>query len=643
MDELFAELRQEGRHDSVGSFTLDFSKAYDKLRRFQSQPDQFAVQLVAAATMRGATRIEVRSLARDFSFEFAAPPYTWPELQSLFQPEQPGADLFRLNMALLACLGLDPKILWLETADYRMAIRGNQLELMRQPQRREMTRVWMTLPWRSCSLPTPEAQALVRRCSLSPVPIQLNGRELARPVAPIAKLGQVPAFLWPDEETSFCLEGAPEVAYLLDPEPGFSGLHLVLHGVLFELPGHYWPPGEQVGALLWSDRGGTDLSFLQARYDEHARSLATRAAECWDEILPDVLARVELEPEVRTNLIESLAGRSGQHARRARLKLLRWAVRDTPENGLDSLSALVGELSDVELQAIWSEACSEWLGRIEHEQGRALLDLSQWQRFYRLWLRADDLPLSDEQHAIAERHRLRLLLLAWELEQAAPLAGPREAGLLEWAVGFVVSGPARLGSHPLVRLGRGELQAAAEGFAALELPVWQARCLAFLGRPVEELARRAQARAPQTFHPDWVRAEQLRRPERPSRLRALAPVAGFLKDCRDLRLLTTLALLTRNERGLALEPEPFELAPAVLRERLASGWTLERAGDLAGAEARYRGLLYQARMTRPAHPATLLLASWLGSFYLEHGEWEEGVRHLIWGELPELMASLSGS
>ncbi len=635
MDELFAELRQEGRPDSVGSFSLDFSKAYDKLRKFQSQPDQFAVQLVAAATLRGATRIEVRSLQRDFSFDFAAPPYTWPELQSLFQLEQPGADVFRLNMALLACLGLDPTVLWLETADYRMAIRGNQLELMRQPQRRETTRIWMTLPWRQCSLPTPEAQALIRRCSFCPVPISLNGRQLAPPLAPVAKVGLAPAALWPTDESSFVLDGAPEVAYLVNPEPPFDGVQIILHGVRFALPGPDWPPGPKLGALLWSHQAGTDISFLQLREDLHCRSLATRAVECWDELLPDVLARVQLAPELQTEFLEYLAGRSGQQARRARLKLLRWAVRDTPENGLASLSAMAGDLEDDDLRGIWSEACNEWLARLEEEQGRELLGSSQWQRFDRLWGQVDPLPLSDEQRAIVDRNRLRLLLLVWDLERAAPLAGPDEAGLIEWALGFVVSGPARLGSHPLVLLAGGELDRAAEDFAALNLPLWQARCLRLLGRPLNELA----ACAPQTFHPDWVRAEQLLRPERPSRLRALAPVVGFLKDCRDVRLLTTLALLARQEHGLALEAAAFELSPEMLRERLASGWRLEQNGDLAGAEARYLGLLYQARMTRPAHPATLLLASWVGSFYLEHGAWEEGVRHLLWGELPELLAA----
>ncbi|MCE7870666.1 hypothetical protein DYH09_09840 [bacterium CPR1] len=37
--------------------------------------------------------------------------------------------------------------------------------------------------------------------------------------------------------------------------------------------------------------------------------------------------------------------------------------------------------------------------------------------------------------------------------------------------------------------------------------------------------------------------------------------------------------------------------------------------------------------------ATRLLASRVGSFYLEHGAMEEGVRHLLWGEPPELLAS----
>ena len=60
VDRLIGELRREGRVDSRGEFTLDRDKAREKLRRYQLASLQaYVTELVQAAVLRGATRIEV--------------------------------------------------------------------------------------------------------------------------------------------------------------------------------------------------------------------------------------------------------------------------------------------------------------------------------------------------------------------------------------------------------------------------------------------------------------------------------------------------------------------------------------------------------------------------------------------------------
>lgn len=70
-DELIARLAAEGELDSAGSFTLDPAAALEKLREFQLRdPTRFVLSWVRAATLLGASRIDIEIDADDVWLRF---------------------------------------------------------------------------------------------------------------------------------------------------------------------------------------------------------------------------------------------------------------------------------------------------------------------------------------------------------------------------------------------------------------------------------------------------------------------------------------------------------------------------------------------------------------------------------------------
>lgn len=615
MDELLRGLRQEGQLESVGRFTFDFSRGFDKLRRFQSHPDQFAVMLLAAAVQRGARELEMRCAPREFGLTFEAPGYAWEELQSLFQLQQPDLALFRLNLGLLCCLGLDPEVIRLETwgqrLGYRLTVRGNQLEVIGLSGRSkpDRTTLWMALE-RSCGQPTPEAVTLLRRCAFC-AGLTLNGRPLIRPV-PLATRGESPRRLWPELPNR---PGSPEAAFFGEPS---STVACILNGVAFPLEG--WPLGDFLGAVAWTPQLGTDLSFAKPRQDEAAEQVIPALLEALDDLLPTILEQCELSQAQQSRALEYLAQRPAPLLQRGQMALVRWSVERDLAEGVVRLIASRPEGSDPELEALWQRSFERLLERLHEARGARLLTEPELRELARLWSELEPL------YPPARQQRQRLSLLSWDLEEAAafnPLAA--------WAVGYTESAREELGpEHPLCCLARGELERAEAGFAGL--PGWRARCRRLRGEEPGELPGAAQ-----TFQLEWVLAEQLRRPEAPASLRALAPMLKFLRDSQDLRLLTSLAERERERRGQAVAAAPSLLPARDLCEALRTGFSWERNGQRERAEGRYLGLLYGSRVMQPAHPVTRLLAVWLGHFYLEHGLFEEGIRHLLWGELGDFL------
>ncbi|MEW6279768.1 MAG: hypothetical protein AB1758_14165 [Candidatus Eremiobacterota bacterium] len=621
MDELLRELRDEGRLDSVGSFTLDFSRAFEKLKRFQSQADQFAVQLVAAARMRGAERIELRCREREFSLAFVGRGYRWKELQSLFQQEQTDPSVFRLNLALLACLGLAPEVIGMDTWDdrrgHRLTVRGNQLEIraLKGAPSPNSTRLYMTLGWRSCPLPTPEAIAVSERCSLCPG-LTLNGQAIAPPDVPLGTRGSLAAGLWPARPN---LEGDLQAAYFAN-RPGFT---VVLHGVSFPIPDA--SPWDWLGAAVWCDHLGTDLSFQKLRMDDAADELRSRVEEGLDALLPVVFESQPLHGVLGQRALDYLAGRPGPYHRMARMATLRWGLEGPLEDGLTALRGARAGLTGFELVESWNRTFRQWLEKLEGAQRNRPLTLEECRRLRELWVQVEDL-LPDR----APGEGLGLDLLSRDMQRAA-----ERSALAAWAVGYVERARSELGEHPLVWLAEGDLERAEAGFAGS--PAWHARCRRLRGLEPVELPSSAQ-----TFQYEWVLAEMLRLPEKPASLRALSPMLKFLGGCADPRLLHSLAERERERYGQSLVSPESEVPPRALNEWLTGAFDLERQGDRRGAEERCLGLLYFSRVAQPAHPATRALALWMGHFYLEHGQFEEGIRHLLWAD-PHAQGSIPPS
>ncbi len=194
LDELLGELRQAGRRDSGGGFTLDWRKAREKLRRFQLlDPHRWVAHAVAAGVANGATRIEVTTDSDDCILRFDGPFFGTVELENLFayllseQPEQdPTGRLRELAIALNAAAALNPARVVLRSGSTLLELKGLELSVSSQPrpcERNELhlrERVSWKVLRRFVTGQAPEAQVLKERCCLAPV--VLNGKELFEPV-----------------------------------------------------------------------------------------------------------------------------------------------------------------------------------------------------------------------------------------------------------------------------------------------------------------------------------------------------------------------------------------------------------------------------------------------------------------------------
>ncbi len=85
IDEMLEELESVGTVDSVGEFTMDRSKARDKMRRFQlADPRSYVLELVQAASLKGATRIRFDIDSRDMRMQFDGRPFTADDFDDIY-------------------------------------------------------------------------------------------------------------------------------------------------------------------------------------------------------------------------------------------------------------------------------------------------------------------------------------------------------------------------------------------------------------------------------------------------------------------------------------------------------------------------------------------------------------------------------
>jgi hypothetical protein len=196
LDGLAGELRAEGEIDSRGTFTLDREQARAKMQKFQlADPRRYVLELVQAAVLRGAERIEFEIDADDMHLRFDGRPFTGDEFDDLYGSlfaDGDGADLRALRqmaLGLNAAQGMEPKHIRVESGVARLEIvPGREDRVTRDAGRVEGTHIHVKKRLRMAVLvgffehllgSLAEEVHLVDRCVHSPVAIALDGNQIS--------------------------------------------------------------------------------------------------------------------------------------------------------------------------------------------------------------------------------------------------------------------------------------------------------------------------------------------------------------------------------------------------------------------------------------------------------------------------------
>ena len=134
---LLEELRAGGELDSRGRFTLDRAQARAKMQKFQLvDPRRYVLELVQAATLRGATAIVFDIDADDMRMRFDGHSFTGDELGELWGSIFADGDerllrgLRQLALGLNAALGLGPRRITLRSGGHQVVLRPGADEVI---------------------------------------------------------------------------------------------------------------------------------------------------------------------------------------------------------------------------------------------------------------------------------------------------------------------------------------------------------------------------------------------------------------------------------------------------------------------------------------------------------------------------------
>ncbi len=115
-------LKRDGDYESSGHFSLDSKTSLDKLKKFRlNNPAELVLHLVACATYRGATRIQIELAATSLRMAFDGNAFSKTEMESVFSSyfvaEHSPANLSRssLAIALQTVQSLDPDFVVFES------------------------------------------------------------------------------------------------------------------------------------------------------------------------------------------------------------------------------------------------------------------------------------------------------------------------------------------------------------------------------------------------------------------------------------------------------------------------------------------------------------------------------------------------
>lgn len=282
-EDLIAALQGGMRVDSVGSFSFDREKAREKLRTFQvAEPQRYVLHLVALATLKGASRLEIECDSDDLIARFDGT-ITAEDLDDLYNASFAAAhtDLQRarqqLAIGLHAALALNPRHVRLTSGTLTMLARhaatdeigaveealvGTQIHVKQRFRPGLLVRFVKHLRGTLA-----EATWLRERGRYAGLAIVLNGEQVSGGL----QLAEA------DHVRAGSAGGCHGVAGLLTQGygAGLGGvIRLVRHGVWICDEWRAWLP-EGLVAVVASDRLLTDLSGDKVVQDEeHARAVA---------------------------------------------------------------------------------------------------------------------------------------------------------------------------------------------------------------------------------------------------------------------------------------------------------------------------------------------------------------------------------
>ncbi len=197
LDVLLAEQRRGAEEVEKGHFRLDWTKALDKVKRFQlTDPHRYVLEVVQGAVAGKATRVEVTTDADDVIVCWDASPVNATDLEQLFDylfaQDEALTPQKQLALAVNSALALSPKFVRLDVGDggsgHRLEL-STHTDLRVQPLNDDETvtgarlQVRDRVSWqvfadlfRSESV---EARLVATLCRYAPIPVIVNGRDVA--------------------------------------------------------------------------------------------------------------------------------------------------------------------------------------------------------------------------------------------------------------------------------------------------------------------------------------------------------------------------------------------------------------------------------------------------------------------------------
>lgn len=211
MSELLTKLREAGKLEARGRFTLDSDKAREKLRQYQlADPHRYVLLLVEAMVLAGAHKLEFEIDADDVRLRCICRPFSYEQLGDLYASifveidaaldERTRAHLRGLQQlasALNSAMALNPRFIRVESVDAE----GQGVALVLEPERPDqLERITGAEPgtrihvrdrfrpgllvefFRSVGDGVAEQKLLRKHCRWSPMTIQLDGAVISGPL-----------------------------------------------------------------------------------------------------------------------------------------------------------------------------------------------------------------------------------------------------------------------------------------------------------------------------------------------------------------------------------------------------------------------------------------------------------------------------